>query len=317
MENRERQIVLVIDDSILICQQVKIALSRENVFVCEAHSACKAMKLVSQYQPDLILLDVVLPDMNGYDLFHKLREIDQNSASILFLTSKDTGDDIVKGFSMGACDYIKKPFIQAELRSRVLTHLSLKEQKDNLNRQNEELRSSMEKLNYMAFRDGLTGLFNRRYVVGDLLEDIKYEEETEQKKNVMILADIDDFKLVNDTYGHDAGDMTLVCVAHILEGIGHTHKVVRWGGEEFLVVLFHVTEAEAFEISEKTRKEIADFQIVHESGEFSCTITLGLHVYNEEEGIEENINCADRALYWGKRNGKNCSIWYDKIMDGE
>ncbi len=103
------------------------------------------------------MLDVVLPDADGYELFHRLRERDQNDAVILFLTSKATDEDVVKGFTMGACDYIKKPFVPAELKSRVLAHLQMKRQKDELNQQNKELRTNMEKLNYMAFRDGLDG----------------------------------------------------------------------------------------------------------------------------------------------------------------
>ena len=98
-----------------------------------------------------------------------------------------------KGFGVGAYDYIKKPFVHAELQSRVNIHLQLKQQKDELNAQNQELRTSMEKLNYMAFRDGLTGLYNRRYVIGDLSDDIK-NHSAEEKKNVLILADIDDLK---------------------------------------------------------------------------------------------------------------------------
>lgn len=312
MDMKKQQIILVVDDSLLICKQIKAALKDEPVFVSEAHTGEEAIQAVAQYQPDLILLDVVLPDIEGYELFSSLQEQNKNNASILFLTSKDKNEDVVKGFSVGACDYIKKPFVQEELRSRVNAHLKQKMQKDELARQNQELRSNMEKLNFMAFRDGLTGLYNRRYVVGDLLEDMR-TGEPDDKKNVLIMADIDDFKHINDTYGHDAGDMALVCIANILEGICRDHKVVRWGGEEFLIALFDVTEAEAFALSEQIRKEVEEFPIFHEGQQFSVTITLGLHVYQEEESIEGSIQCADKALYYGKRNGKNCSIWYENI----
>lgn len=311
METNDRQIVLAVDDSLLICQQIKAALSgEEQLFLCEAHSGEEAVELVKQYQPDMILLDVVLPDADGYELFEKLRAVDQNEAAIIFLTSKDKDEDVIKGFSMGASDYIKKPFAQGELSSRVHIHLQLKKQKDELNRQNEELRSNMQKLNYLAFRDGLTGLYNRRYVVGDLVEDIR---NPVQKQNYLILADIDDFKNVNDTYGHDAGDMALVCIANIMEAVCRDYKVIRWGGEEFLIVLFAVSEEEAYEMSERIRKEVEQFSFFHESGEFSCTITLGLHRYNEAEAIEQSIGYADKALYYGKRHGKNCSVWYENI----
>lgn len=309
-DKKTNQIVLVVDDSILICNQVQMALKEDPIFVCEAHSGEEAIELIRQYQPDLILLDVVLPDTDGYELMEKLKAADQNDALVIFLTSKDKADDVVKGFSLGACDYIKKPFAQAELRSRVHAHLQMKIQQDELNRQNKELKNSMEKLNYMAFRDGLTGLYNRRYVVGDLMEDIRTKENGE-RKNVLILADIDDFKIINDTYGHDAGDMALVCIANILEGNCRGHKVIRWGGEEFLIVLFNVTEQEAYQLCEQIRREIEAFPIFHGENEFCCTITMGLHEYKEKEGIEESIACADKALYRGKRSGKNRSVWYE------
>lgn len=309
MENGDKQIVLVVDDSLLICKQVRMILKEENIFICEAHNGEEANSMVEQYQPDLILLDVVLPDTDGYHLCEQLKKTDKNDAVIIFLTSKDKDEDVVKGFAMGACDYIKKPFAQQELLSRVRAHLQIKRQKDELSRQNRELRSSMEKLNYMAFRDGLTGLYNRRYVVGDLMEEM-HEYQQEDLINVLILADIDDFKKINDTYGHDAGDATLVCVANIMEGVCRKHRVIRWGGEEFLIVLFSVTKREAEQISEQIRSDIEKFEVFHGNGKFTCTITLGLHEFREDMCVEENINCADHALYQGKRSGKNRCVWY-------
>ena len=316
METERKQIVMVVDDSLMICQQIKAALRDTDIFLCEAHTGAEALDMIEQYQPDLILLDVVLPDTDGYQLFDKLKMRDQNNASIVYLTSKDKDDDVVKGFTLGACDYIKKPFVKGELQSRVVAHLKMKCQKDDLNRMNTELKTTMSKLNELAFKDGLTGLYNRRYVVGDLLDDIK-GSRVEEKKNVVILCDIDDFKKVNDTYGHDAGDAALVCIANIMEAHCRQHKVVRWGGEEFLIVLFNVTEQEAFEISETIRRDIEQFGIWNKEDKFFCTITLGLHVYGQQEGIEECIACADKALYYGKRNGKNRSVWYESIEQAE
>lgn len=311
MNTSDRRIVLAVDDSLLICRQIKTALDgAEGMFLCEAHNGEEAVELVKQYQPDLILLDVVLPDTDGYTLFEELRKVDQNNAAIIFLTSRDNDEDVVRGLTMGACDYIKKPFAHGELKSRVQIHLQMKKQKDELNKANEELRSNMQKLNNMAFRDGLTGLYNRRYVVGDLAEDIQVHNE---KKNVLILADIDDFKKINDTYGHDAGDVALVCIASIMGDVCKDYKVIRWGGEEFLIALMNVTEEEAFEVSESIRRNVEQYPFFHDSTSFSCTITLGLHCYSEEEGIELNIKYADKALYYGKRHGKNCSVWYENI----
>lgn len=245
METQKKQIVLIVDDSLLICEQIKAALKDTPIFICEAHNGQEAVDMVENYQPDLILLDVVLPDADGYSLFDKLKKADKNDAVIIFLTSKDKDEDVVKGFSMGACDYIKKPFVRGELQSRVNAHLMIKYQKDELNRQNQELRTNMEKLNYMAFRDGLTGLYNRRYVVGDLADDIRGHEKQE-KKNVLILADIDDFKKITIPMAMMPG----IWLWYVLRTFWReTAASIRWsagGGEEFLTFMFDVTEEGSF-----------------------------------------------------------------------
>lgn len=308
--------IMIIDDSMFICEQIKAVMANEPVFICEAHNGEEALDVMRQYNPDLILLDVVLPDIGGYELYAKLKEVDQNNAVIVFLTSLDSDEDVVKGFSMGAADYIKKPFHGIELKSRVNTHLMLKKEKDELNKQNNELRNSMEKLNYLAFRDGLTGLYNRRYVVDDLMEEMRSHSRGDVE-NVFIMADVDNFKCINDTYGHDAGDVALICISNIMENICRRHRVVRWGGEEFLIILFSVTKEEANKISEQIRSEIEAFTIVHGTIQFQCTITLGMNAYCDEENIKDNIDKADKALYVGKRSGKNRSVWYDDVKNME
>lgn len=311
MNTQNRQIVLAVDDSIVICKQIELALQGEDVVLYEAHDGKAALEMVERYQPDLILLDVVLPDTNGYDLFDSLKKAGQENAVIIFLTSRDGENDVIQGFSKGACDYIKKPFAKEELRVRVNIHLQIKAQKDELNRKNKELADNMEKLNYIALRDGLTGLYNRRYVIGDLVDEIK-NSNTQNKNTIMIMADIDDFKKVNDTYGHKAGDMALKAVSGVLMKVCKDHKVVRWGGEEFMMILFQVSREEAFHISEMIRKEVEALSLQYEDKCFQCTLTLGMHVYRFDQGIEENAHCADLALYKGKSSGKNCSMWYEE-----
>lgn len=316
MKACEKQTVMIVDDSLLIREQIKSILKDIDLNICEATTGREALDRMHQYQPDLILLDVVLPDIDGYTLCSRLKEADEQEAVIVFLTSMNDSEDVIRGFSVGASDYIKKPFHPEEVKSRAVAHLAIKKQKDELSRQNRELRTNMKKLNDMAFRDGLTGLYNRRYVVDDLAEEIKCHDRNDVK-NVLIMADIDDFKKVNDTYGHEAGDIALVCVSNILESVCRRHRVIRWGGEEFLVVLFAVTRAEAFAISEQVRKEIAVLPVVYDDTTFYCTITLGMSAYDNRISMEENVANADKALYEGKRSGKNRSVWYDEIAKME
>ena len=303
-----RQKILAVDDSLLICQQIEKVLKNEEYTVYKSHSAKETLELLEEVDPDLILLDVILPDMEGYELFEKIKEKDKNHAPVIFITSKDSEQDVIRGFELGACDYIKKPFRPEELKSRVKAHLEDKRERDELKILNETLKANMQILNRVAYRDELTGLYNRRFVVEKLAQDLMEPN----RQDALVMIDVDDFKHVNDCYGHDAGDMVLVCISNIMESVCRRHKVVRWGGEEFLIILFDVTEEEAFQISEKIRTEVEMFPIFHENVEFSCTLTLGMHIYQESEGIEESINCADKALYRGKRSGKNCSIWYEK-----
>ena len=118
MSMDEKQTILIVDDSLLICEQIKTALKEESIIICEAHSGLEAQEQLRQCQPDLILLDVVLPDADGYELYKILQDLDHKNAVIIFLTSRSSDEDVVKGFSMGACDYIKKPFVKKELQSR-------------------------------------------------------------------------------------------------------------------------------------------------------------------------------------------------------
>lgn len=300
------QTILAIDDSLLICQQIEKVLKSDEVAIHKVHSAKETMEMLDKIQPDLILLDVVLPDMEGYDLFQKIREHENGRAPVIFITSKDSEQDITRGFSLGACDYIRKPFLPEELRSRVKAHLHDKQEKDELRSLNETLKANMEKLNRAAFRDELTGLYNRRFIVEKLAKDLKEEG----RDDALVMVDVDNFKRINDSYGHSVGDMVLVCIANIMESICRRHKVVRWGGEEFLLILMAVTKQEVLETCEEIRKEIAEFPFMFGDTNFTCTVTLGIALYDKSKDFDDNTNCADKALYYGKTSGKNRAVLF-------
>lgn len=312
MGTDNKKIILVVDDSPLICHQIRTALKEEPFIIVEVHTGAEAVDAVEQYQPDLILLDVMLPDKQGFEVIEDLKKYDKNNAMIVFLTSQDKDEDVERGFSKGACDYIKKPFVRKELCSRVRAHLALKARQDDLARQNRELQCNLEKISSMAVRDDLTGLLNRRYVLGDLVEEIQIDGTAGEI--VFVMVDIDDFKRINDTYGHDAGDAALVCLATILKDLYGKHRVIRWGGEEFLIVLLGETVESATRLCEEIRREIEAFEIFHDGVSFFMTITMGMQIYWEASGVESAIQCADKALYWGKRSGKNCCIWFEEKM---
>ncbi len=301
-----RQKILAVDDSLLICQQIEKVLKNEEYTVYKSHSAKETLELLEEVDPDLILLDVILPDMEGYELFEKIKAKDKNHAPVIFITSKDSEQDVIRGFELGACDYIKKPFRPEELKSRVKAHLEDKRERDELKILNETLKANMQILNRVAYRDELTGLYNRRFVVEKLAQDLM--EPNRQEALVMI--DVDDFKHVNDCYGHDAGDMVLVCISNIMESVCRRHKVIRWGGEEFLIILMAVTKQECYEVCEEIRKEIQAFPFLQGNTTFYCTVTLGISLYDKEQSFKMNMTHADMALYRGKKTGKNRTVWY-------
>ena len=301
-----RQKILAVDDSLLICQQIEKVLKNEEYTVYKSHSAKETLELLEEVDPDLILLDVILPDMEGYELFEKIKEKDKNHAPVIFITSKDSEQDVIRGFELGACDYIKKPFRPEELKSRVKAHLEDKRERDELKILNETLKANMQILNRVAYRDELTGLYNRRFVVAKLAQDLMEPN----RQDALVMIDVDDFKHVNDCYGHDAGDMVLVCISNIMESVCRRHKVVRWGGEEFLIILMAVTKQECFEVCEEIRKEIQAFPFLQGNTTFYCTVTLGISLYDKEQSFKMNMTHADMALYRGKKTGKNRTVWY-------
>lgn len=302
----DRQKVLAVDDSLMICQKIEKVLKDEDITLFQTHSAGETLDLLETMKPDLILLDVILPDMEGYELIHLIQEKVENQIPVIFLTSKDGDDDVTRGFSLGASDYIKKPFRPEELRSRVKAHLKKKRQTDELRILNETLRANMERLSSVVYRDELTGLYNRYFLVEQLAQDLAEEG----RQDALVMIDVDDFKNVNDSYGHVTGDLVLKCIANIMETVCRRHKVVRWGGEEFLVVLMAVTEAETQTICEKIRAQVSKFPFLHESITFYCTVTLGVTIYDKKIDLKENVKHADNALYAGKTSGKNKVVWY-------
>ena len=301
-----RQKILAVDDSLLICQQIEKVLKNEEYTVYKSHSAKETLELLEEVDPDLILLDVILPDMEGYELFEKIKAKDKNHAPVIFITSKDSEQDVIRGFELGACDYIKKPFRPEELKSRVKAHLEDKRERDELKILNETLKANMQILNRVAYRDELTGLYNRRFVVEKLAQDLMEPN----RQDALVMIDVDDFKHVNDCYGHDAGDMVLICISNIMESVCRRHKVVRWGGEEFLIILMAVTKQECFEVCEEIRKEIQAFPFLQGNTTFYCTVTLGISLYDKEQSFKMNMTHADMALYRGKKTGKNRTVWY-------
>lgn len=299
MEQNDRQTVLIVDDEPGNIR-ILVELLRSDYRTLVATNGDKALQIArAENPPDLILLDVVMPELDGYEICKILKADDRTKKiPIIFITSKDSEEDERKGFEVGAVDYVMKPFRSAIVKARVNTHAELKKYRDFL-----------ESLSLM---DGLTGIPNRRRF-DEYLDTIWEFAVRESSPISLILIDIDYFKQFNDHYGHQAGDE---CLIQIAQKIRSTSKrkidlVARYGGEEFACILPKTKLADAIMIAEKFRESVLSLQIPHAYSlvESFTTISLGvatiLPIPRGTKTPFELVKAADEALYMSKEGGKN------------
>lgn len=306
--------ILVIDDSELICVAVKDVLTQDKTEIISANTAKEGIEQAQKWQPDLILLDILLPDMDGYNTCVVLKKLkDTKDIPVVFITGHEGVDNIVKGFEVGAVDYINKPFHATELKARTYAHLKNKLMADKMRTLNKSLSEASEENRRLASEDSLTGLYNRRYGM-EYME--KYQEMLEKEPSSILMGDVDNFKKINDCYGHHMGDYVLCQIADILkEEAGQGNLVCRWGGEEVLLMLHNCGAEDAVERGWAICRRVNQHLFSYEEQDLHCTITFGVSVYNPNEPVEHAINFADQALYSGKNTGKNCCVLYDATIE--
>ncbi len=313
--------VLIVDDSQANRSILKQVLDGQGFEFKEAESAEVMLDIVSVFKPDIILLDVILEGMNGYEACRRLNANENTSDyPVIFITSKSDLEGIVEGFSAGGTDYITKPFKREEVILRVKKHLHLQkilkdkevlisellELKANNQSLIEELTATKDQLELVAKSDPLTELPNRRGI-SERIDVEKFRFERNQRPFSILLGDVDFFKSVNDNYGHDAGDFLLKEIADLMtKTVRKQDMVGRWGGEEFLI-LFPETSLEGGKVaSEKIRKKIEDQQWIFKDQKISATMSFGLSVYEDlEKSVEDCIKQADELLYKAKKSGRN------------
>lgn len=292
-----QQTILIVDDA---KENINILaeLLRTDFKIRAATSGEKALEIAfSDNPPDLILLDVIMPVMDGYEVCIQLKASSQTKdIPVIFVTGKVSEEDEIYGFNLGAIDYITKPFSPVIVKARVHTHAELKRYRDYL-----------EGISYL---DGLTGIANRRSF-NDYLDSTWSFAEREPSPISMIMMDIDHFKQFNDNYGHQAGDVCLVQIAQALSEtiVRKSDFVARFGGEEFVCILPNTSIDNAAVIAEKLRLSIIALQIPHafSSAENIITISLGVAAIIPERNssCETLIKAADDALYRSKKSGRN------------
>ena len=296
-KNRQHK-VLVVDDSMVFRKQMQNML--ENLFfevITVAHGE-EALGML-QAKPDisLVLTDYHMPVMNGLDLTYEIRQTySKDELCILAISSNDDDEISALFLKHGANDYIKKPFSKEEFSCRV-------------NNSVEALENIQTIMNY-ANRDYLTGLYNRRYFYSAMNE---YIEETlhNGEKFAVAMMDIDHFKNINDTYGHDIGDRVIITLADVLRSSTSPRDVVsRFGGEEFCVVLKNINRYSAEDILARIHAEVANYSLqINQERTITFTISIGAVLYHDGETLDDAINEADMLLYKAKNEGRNKLIF--------
>lgn len=294
--NEARAKILVVDDVPSNIQAMSMLLKGDyDVYV--ATNGEKAIELCRTKQPDLALLDVMMPGLDGYEVCTQLKtDALTRDIPVIFITARHEVADETRGLEVGAIDFISKPFSAPIVQARVRNHLQMKRQADQLRR--------------LSFIDGLTGIANRRHF-DDMLEKAWRRCSRAGMPMSLIMADVDYFKAFNDHYGHQAGDDCLKTVATLLAGqVGRPDDLMaRFGGEEFVCLLSGTDEAGAREVGERMLAAVRDARLPHAASPVAPHVTLSLGIASARPQTATAsgalLGLADTLLYQVKTDGRN------------
>ncbi len=294
--------ILVVDDDPLTLHMVVYRLRQWGHEVVSCTDGASAWKILEGGMvPNVAILDWMMPGINGPDLCQKIRSrMDCPYVYIVLLTGRNNPEDLIVGLDAGADDYLTKPFHLGELEAR------LRAGKRIVDLQN-ELISARETLRIQAMQDPLTQILNHGAILDALLNEINRAQREHQPLS-LILADLDAFKNVNDTYGHVAGDQVLIEVARRMRNCLRSYDAIgRYGGEEFLVVLPNSDDSQAKGLAERIRLAISSEPFRFYQVDLTVTVSQGVTTWTDPDSIpiERLIQSADRALYGVKHSGRN------------
>ena len=292
----EKPLILIVDDTPQNLQILGTQL-REQYRINIAANGKTAIEMVQKNSPDLVLLDIMMPEMDGFETIQKLKASPETKdIPVIFLTARTQIEDVIQGFELGAVDYITKPFHALELKVRVQNHI--------------ELRQKTLQLQALSELDGLTMVPNRRRF-DDFLDRTWRTALRHGFPLSLMMIDIDFFKRYNDACGHLAGDQCLKKVATAIAGATHRSGdlAARYGGEEFAIVLNEADEDTALMMAERVASEVETCKIAHPDSPVSpwLTLSIGVNTIIPDHSVthEDLIRTADGALYQAKKNGRN------------
>ena len=288
--------ILIVDDNLENIRLLGTLLSLQNYNIAVAQNGVQALKLLETLEPDLVLLDIMMPVMDGYETCKRIKADPKNeNLSVIFLTAKTENFEIIKGFELGAVDYITKPFDVPVLLARVKTHV--------------KLHQYYKQLQNQAYLDGLTQIPNRLRFNQVLQDEWRRNFRSNTPLSILML-DIDFFKQINDNYGHLVGDEVLKKIAYTVNSqINRAGDfVARYGGEEFAVVLPNTTLKNAIALAQTICDQVAVLMIPNAGVALKyVTISLGVAtiIPTQSQTAMELVDKADQQLYLAKQLGRN------------
>lgn len=298
--------ILLVEDNKTQADVLKEFLEKDGYEVLWAENGMSAIKRAKTEQTDLILLDVILPDIDGNEVCRWLKlSMDTQSIPIIMLTEKRSTSDKISGLEAGANDYLPKPFEASELNARIYAQLRSKSQQDELKQKNIHLENMLARVETIAIVDSLTGLFNRRRFDSLIANEYKRAERYQTPLSCMMI-DIDHFQKVNDTNGHQRGDLVLKEIAQLIQvSVRGVDTVARWGGEVFVVLSPNTAKENAKPVAMRILKTVSHHAFT--GLEQQITVSIGISGLPDPaiDSEKKLVNTADLALYEAKKKGRN------------
>ncbi|TYQ25619.1 PleD family two-component system response regulator [Pseudanabaena sp. UWO310] len=305
-------LILIVDDDLFMRKILVRYLERENYQVVEASDGMEALRIYQECQPDMILLDAMMPILDGFECCSQLQKLPHGDHTpVLIITALEDRESVDRAYEVGASDYVTKPIHWAVLRQRVRRLLDQANLRQQLEAANQQLAIVVQELRRLVSIDGLTQVANRR-CLDEYLEQECRRSHREQLPISLVLCDIDFFKNYNDNYGHQEGDR---CLQEVAQAISKSTNrpadlVARYGGEEFAIILPNTDADGGMNVAIRANEIVRSMQLPHAYSKVADHVTISCGVATlfppQDFQVVHLLKSADRALYLAKAEGRNC-----------
>lgn len=305
--------VLLAEDSLTMMLTTSKIIKNSGHEVITARDGKEALSLYHSETPDLVLLDIEMPELTGFEVAERIRSTDSGKwIPIIFLTGYADDENLSKGIECGGDDYLVKPVSQIVLNAKIKAMHRISETKNKLIDLSNELSETNNKLQNSVMTDPLTGAKNRLYL-DECIKREWYRGMRNESALSLLIVDVDNFKTLNDTNGHQAGDTCLIDLVKLFEShLKRSSDVLcRYGGDEFVIVLPNTAGADAFEIGEKIRANVITYSSESKmdiQDAISVSIGCASCIPDNKTSFDEFLTFADKALYKAKAAGRNCVV---------